>query len=238
MKIKFLARPLDWLEKKYVSKSGYDSYLDLAYSRSALHNKPIGSIDCSDISRRKNERNFIPVGYLEKYFSEIYKTKKTIEEWAEDNKNSSDIKAKRLSFVFRGQALKNKLAEEFANTDDKFHRFDSVVRYDSLLPKDRKKLLLYILGELSKLKYKSNATEKGKKKLIKFFEKMSIPFASVCEQWYNKDNQQEMFNPIKTYPIEQEDWFKQEYKNKEEWQEAMKKEEEEYYDDCCRYCGA
>ena len=39
MKIKFLARPLDWLEKKYTAKSGYDVYLDLSYSKSTLHNK-------------------------------------------------------------------------------------------------------------------------------------------------------------------------------------------------------
>jgi hypothetical protein len=232
MKIKFLARPLDWLEKKYVAKSGYDSYLDISYSKSALHNKPIGSIDCSEISRRKQDRNYIHVGYIEKYFSDF--PKKTIEEWSEENKNSSDTKTRRLAFIFRGQALKNKLAEEFANTDDKFNRFDSVDRYDSLSPKERKKLLLYILGELSKLKYKSNATEKGKKKLIKFFEKMSIPFASVCEKWYNKDNQQELFNPIVTYPIEHTDWYKAGYKNKEEYDKA---EEEAYYDDQCHYCG-
>ena len=63
---------------------------------------------------------------------------------------------------------------------------------------------------------------------------MSIPFASVCEKWYNKDNQQELFNPIVTYPIEHTDWYKAGYKNKEEYDKA---EEEAYYDDQCHYCG-
>tara|TARA_Y100001938_G_C7937652_1_gene352614 strand:+ start:44 stop:757 length:714 start_codon:yes stop_codon:yes gene_type:complete len=234
MKIKFLARPLDWLEKKYVSKTGYDMYLDLAYSRSALHNKPYNSVTCSEISRNKRYRETEPAEYLNKYFSEIHETGKTFDEWAEDNKNSSDTKARRLSFIFQGQELKNKLAEEFATTDDKFDKFDSVDRYDSLLPKDRKKLLLYILGELSKLKYNSHATEKGKKKMTKFFEKMSVPFASVCEQWYNKNNQQELFNPVKTYPLEHTDWYKAGYKNQQEYDKAQ----EEYdYDDYCNYCG-
>ncbi len=78
-----------------------------------MHNKPIGSIDCSEISRRKQDRNYIHVGYIEKYFSDF--PKKTIEEWSEENKNSSDTKTRRLAFIFRGQALKNKLAEEFAS---------------------------------------------------------------------------------------------------------------------------
>ena len=235
MKIKFLARPLDWLEKKYTAKSGYDMYLDLSYSKSTLHNKPFDNMRCSDISRNKRYRYFIMSEMLSKYYRDIHDgTVGSFNKWIKDNENSSDTRARRMSFVYRGQKLKEDLAEKFATTDDKFEKFNSVDRYDSLSTKDKKKLLLQILGELAKMKYNSHATEKGKKKLTKFFEKMSVPFASVCEQWHDKNNQQELFNPVKTYPLEHTDWYKAGYKNQQEYDKAQ----EEYdYDDYCDYCG-
>jgi len=234
MNIKKLVTPLHILEEKYVAKTGKDWYLLIDRHNESNDNE--GFEKCcklSDIKRNKDDRVQLSE-IADKYFSKEYDNPwKDFEKFIEENKNSSNLKAKRLSFLWRGEQLREKLSMEFTGDN-----WGNSKKYEKLNKQGKKKLLLHILSELSKMKYNSHATTKGKKKMEAFFKKMSQPFASVCEQWYNKDNQQEMFNPIKTYPIEQEDWFKQGYKNKEEWQEAMKKEEEEYYDDCCRYCGA
>ena len=232
MNIKKLITPLHTLEEKYLAKTGKDWYLRI--DRHNESNDDEGYKKCCklmDIKSNKEDRMQLS-DILRKHFHKKYNCSgKTFLKFIEDSKNSSNLKAKRLSFLWRGEELREKLSKEFTGDD-----FCSE-KYETLDKRGKKKLLLHILSELAKMKYNSHATTRGKKKMEAFFKKMSQPFASICEQWYNKDNQQEMFNPIKTYPIEQEDWFKEGYKNKEEWQEAMK-EEEEYYDDCCHYCGA
>ena len=232
MNIKKLITPLHILEEKYIAKTGRDWFLTI--DRRNESNDDEGFKRCchlDDIKRNKDDRMKLSDIVL-KYFNEKYDDRHSFQKFIEESKNSSDLKAKRISFLWRGEELREKLGREITG-DDLCNEY-----YKNLNKQDKKKLLLHILSELAKMKYNSHATTRGKKKMEAFFKKMSQPFASVCEQWYNKDNQQEMFNPIKTYPIEQEDWFKQGYKNKEEWREAMKKEEEEYYDDCCHYCVA
>jgi hypothetical protein len=233
MKIKELAKSLYDLENKYTAKLGDDFYLCI--DRHNETNDNYGYERCcqlTDIKDNKNNRMQIS-DLLSKYYPNYYSSSGIIfKQWIIDSENSSNLKEKRISFIWRGKTLKEKLVEEF--TGNIWVNYDERSKYDSLSKSEKKKLLLGILHKLASMKYNSHATINGKKKLEKFFEKMSKPFASVCGRWYDDTNQQEMFNPTTHYPIEQEDWFKGGYKNKKEYEQSM---EEDDYDDYCSCCG-
>ena len=204
--------PIEELEKKY------------AYKLGSTLSSEIGWEDYPKVPSR-NLTDYWNEFYIwfhnldnRKDINTIPLLKKAYEE--EDNPTSK-LRLKRVMFIISGYYRKfhcdNKLLKNYKTMD-----------YDK-----KKQVLSYILDKLKSTKYKSDATLKGKAKWKKFFEEMSRPFASVLEQWYDKNKQQEMFNPAIHYPIEQEDWFASGYKNKEEYEQTMEAD----YDDYCSCCG-
>ena len=241
MKIKFLARPLDWLERKYIAKLGNDWYIHI--DEEEQHTSGLDSRDMYLLRETKKDRYMSFIYITEMYLrnkypsvhADYYKNSNKflnrgeddLNTWFKNQLNSSDLKLKRIAFVWTGMMLRNKISSEFTDGEEFF--LSNKNKYYKLSLGDRKKLLMGILSELADMKYISHATKRGKYKMQKFFESMRLPFASYLETWYNKDNQRELFNPAIHYPIEQEDWWKYGYKSQKEYEES-------YDDDYCGYC--